>query len=182
MWPEAKEREHHHVGLTMAAKRRAETVLDDLGKLGVEITLDEAGKMRVRSPRGISPGLVGPVIERHGDLIEAYLREQASRPEQALTRDDEASRHSIRGETRLGPSAFKPSQRTVDRRRASGKATAARRQDDQSAPAHAVQDRRRERGQERETRPQGRQSRRRRETHAGRVQGVRPAPSCRCAT
>ena len=38
MWPEAKEREHHHVGLTMAAKRRAETVLDDLGKLGVEIT------------------------------------------------------------------------------------------------------------------------------------------------
>ena len=60
MWPEAKEREHHYVGLTMAAKRRAETVLDDLGKLGVDIDLDEAGKMRVRSPRGISPGLVGP--------------------------------------------------------------------------------------------------------------------------
>jgi hypothetical protein len=73
--PESKERERHDVGLTVAAKRRAETVLGDLGSLGVVVTL-EAGKVRVRTPRGISPALVGPVIERHGDLLEAYLIER----------------------------------------------------------------------------------------------------------
>ena len=38
-WPESKERECHDVGLTMAAKRRAEIVLGDLGSLGVTVTL-----------------------------------------------------------------------------------------------------------------------------------------------
>ena len=76
LWPESKEREHHHVGLTVAARRLAESVLEDLGKLGVAVTLDEAGKARFRPPRGMA--LVGPVVERHGDLIEAYLREKES--------------------------------------------------------------------------------------------------------
>ena len=73
LWPESKERERHDGGLTVAARRLAETVLEDLGKLGITVTLDDAGKARFRTPRGISPALVGPVIERHGDLIEAYL-------------------------------------------------------------------------------------------------------------
>jgi hypothetical protein len=45
-------------------------VLGDISSLGVAVTLDEAGKMRVRTPRGISPALVGPVVERHGDLMK----------------------------------------------------------------------------------------------------------------
>ena len=77
-WPESKERERHDVGLTVAACRLAETVLEDLGKLGIAVTLDEKSKARFRTPRGISLALVGPVIERHGDLIEAYLRDKGS--------------------------------------------------------------------------------------------------------
>jgi hypothetical protein len=77
-WPESRETAPHHVGLTLAARRLAESVLEDLGKLGIAVTLDEAGKARFRTPRGISSALVGPVVERHGDLIDAYLREKES--------------------------------------------------------------------------------------------------------
>ena len=79
MWPESREPAHHRASLTVAARRLAESVLEDLGKLGVDVTLED-GKARFRPPRGISLALIGPVIERHGDLIEAYLLERASRP------------------------------------------------------------------------------------------------------
>ena len=40
------------------------------------MTLDEAGQGALPPPKRNFPALVGPAIERLGDLIEAYLREK----------------------------------------------------------------------------------------------------------
>ena len=74
MWPEARETAHHHVGLTPAARRLAESTVNELRRLGVEITLDDEGKARFRTPRMLSAA-ARLSLESHADLIETYLRE-----------------------------------------------------------------------------------------------------------
>ena len=77
MWPDSPMPMHHPVGLTVAARRLAEAAIEELGRLGVAVTLDKTGRAHFRA--AYSPSrTVRPAIERHGDLIEAYLRERSS--------------------------------------------------------------------------------------------------------
>ena len=76
LWPESKEREHHHVGLTVAARRLAELALEELGRFGV-VSLDDEGKARLRSIKPLPPTAMR-TFETHADLIEAYLSERNS--------------------------------------------------------------------------------------------------------
>jgi hypothetical protein len=78
LWPESTEPAHHHVGLTVAARRLAESALEELGRLGVVVTLDEEGRARFR-PTRILPHAAKLAIERQGDVIEALLIERALR-------------------------------------------------------------------------------------------------------
>jgi hypothetical protein len=75
LWPDSPAPAHHPAGLTVAARRLAEAALEELGRLGVVVTLDEEGKARFRAT--YTPSRAARfAIERHGDLIEAYLRER----------------------------------------------------------------------------------------------------------
>ena len=78
MWPDSPTPAQDHVGLTGAARHLAESVLEDLGKLGIAVTLDETGRAHFRATRAIPPA-AKLAIERHGDLIEPYLIERAPR-------------------------------------------------------------------------------------------------------
>jgi hypothetical protein len=75
LWAEARESAHHHVGLTAPARRLAESVLEHLNRSDVVVTLDDEGKARFRSFRILSRD-TRLMIERHGDLIEAYLTDR----------------------------------------------------------------------------------------------------------
>jgi hypothetical protein len=77
LWPESKERAHHHVGLTMAARRFAESALEELRRLGVAATLDDEGRARFRATR-VLPSAARRIVETHGDVIETYLSERNS--------------------------------------------------------------------------------------------------------
>ena len=65
LWPESKEREHDHMGLTVAARRLADSALDD------------EGRARFRAIRDLPPA-AKRIVETHGDVIEVYLREKES--------------------------------------------------------------------------------------------------------
>ena len=77
LWPESRVREHHHLGLTVAARRLAESVLEDLGRSGVVVALDDEAKARFRSIKPLPPAAMR-TFETHADLIEAYLGEKES--------------------------------------------------------------------------------------------------------
>jgi hypothetical protein len=75
MWPDSPTHAHHPAGLTVAARRLAEAALEELGRFGVAVTLDKTGRAHFRAAN--NPSRVARLaIERHGDLIEAYLRER----------------------------------------------------------------------------------------------------------
>jgi hypothetical protein len=77
-WPESQVREHHPVGLNVAARRLAETALAELEGFGVVVTLDKVGRARFRAT--CSPSRTAKLmIARHGDLIQAYLIDRATR-------------------------------------------------------------------------------------------------------
>jgi hypothetical protein len=79
MWPESRAQAHlQPLGLTPAARRVAEAALAELGRLGVTATLDDEGKARFRATKA-PPLAAKRTIETHGDVIEAYLVESASR-------------------------------------------------------------------------------------------------------
>ena len=48
-WPDSPTAAHHPVGLTVAARRLAEAALEELGRFGVVVTLDEEGRARFRA-------------------------------------------------------------------------------------------------------------------------------------
>lgn len=73
MWPDAPAHAHYSSDLTLAAKRLAESVIDDLARAGVRVTLDKLGKAHFSSGRTPSRD-ARLAIERHGDLIESFLR------------------------------------------------------------------------------------------------------------
>jgi hypothetical protein len=74
-WPDSPAPAHHPVGLTVAARRLAEAALEELGRFGVAVTLDKTGRAHFRPT--YSPSRAARLaIERHGDLIEAYLIER----------------------------------------------------------------------------------------------------------
>ena len=73
VWPETREASSHHVGLTIAARRLAESTLAELTRLGVSVAIDE-GKARFRATRAMPP-TAKRIIETHGDLLEAFLKE-----------------------------------------------------------------------------------------------------------
>jgi hypothetical protein len=75
-WPDSPASAHHPAGLTVAAQRLAATALAELNRPGVTVELDKAGKAHFRSVR-IPPPAARLMIERQGDLIEAYLIERA---------------------------------------------------------------------------------------------------------
>jgi hypothetical protein len=62
--------------LTVVGRRMAVSALDGLNGLGVAVELDKAGRAHFRSVR-IAPPAARLMIERQGDLIEAYLIERA---------------------------------------------------------------------------------------------------------
>jgi phenylalanyl-tRNA synthetase beta subunit len=76
LWPETREPAPHHVGLTVAAKRLAEATIEELGRLGVIVTLED-GRARFRAVKVLPPA-ARRIIETHADLIEAFLRERNS--------------------------------------------------------------------------------------------------------
>jgi hypothetical protein len=73
MWPDGVAPARHHVGLTAAARRLAAAALEELGRLGVTADLDKAGRAHFRAA-GISSRDARLVIERYGDLVEAFLK------------------------------------------------------------------------------------------------------------
>jgi hypothetical protein len=75
--PESKERARHDVGLTIAARRLAESALEELGRLGVVAALDDEGRARFRATRALPPA-ARRVVETFGDVVEVYLRERNS--------------------------------------------------------------------------------------------------------
>jgi hypothetical protein len=75
-WPDSPTPAHHHVGLTVAARRLAESALEELGRFGV-VSLDDEGKARLRSIKPLPPTAMR-TFETHADLIEAYLSERNS--------------------------------------------------------------------------------------------------------
>jgi hypothetical protein len=77
-WPDGLAPTNHQAELTVAARRLAEAALEDLGRFGVVVTLDEAGRARFRATKVLPPA-AKLAIERHADLIEAYLRERSQR-------------------------------------------------------------------------------------------------------
>jgi hypothetical protein len=72
--------------LTVAARRLAAAALEELGKLGVTVTLSESGRAHLSGGR-FAPPAAGLTIERKGNLIEAYLIERAIA---ALKREQES--------------------------------------------------------------------------------------------
>ncbi len=86
LWPDSPTPAHHDVGLTVAARRLAEATVNELRRLGVEITLDDEGKARFRTPRMLSAA-ARLSLESHADLIETYLRESNQSPS---TREDKS--------------------------------------------------------------------------------------------
>jgi hypothetical protein len=74
LWPESRETAPNHVGLTVAARRLAESTLEDLGRLGVIVTL-ENGRARFHTAKVLPPS-AKRVIETHVDLIESFLKER----------------------------------------------------------------------------------------------------------
>jgi len=80
MWPESRESARlQHVGLTVAATRLAESVLEELHRAGVTVDLDKTGRAHFRAA-GVASRNTRLMIENHADLVEAYLIERASRP------------------------------------------------------------------------------------------------------
>ena len=74
-WPDGSAPMPHPLELTVAAKRLAANVIEELAKSGVSVTLDKAGRVlfhRVRTPSRYTRA----AIERWGDLIESYLIER----------------------------------------------------------------------------------------------------------
>ena len=84
-WPESRAPAHHPSSLTVAARRLAESALEELGGFGVVATLDDEGKARFRSTKPLPPAAMR-IFETHADLIEAYLIDRASRPKEVLTK------------------------------------------------------------------------------------------------
>ena len=78
LWPDSPAPAHHPAGLTVAARRLAESTLEELGRFGVAATLDAEGKARFRSIKPLPPAAMR-TFETHSDLIEAYLIDRASR-------------------------------------------------------------------------------------------------------
>ena len=64
--------------LTVAARRLAEAALEELGRLGVTVTLDEEGRAHFRTTYTPSRAAKRLAIETHGDLLEASIRFIAS--------------------------------------------------------------------------------------------------------
>jgi hypothetical protein len=75
LWPESKAPASHHVGLTLAAKRLAQSTLAELTRLGVSVTIDDEGRARFRTTKLLSPA-AKRLIETHADLLESWLREK----------------------------------------------------------------------------------------------------------
>jgi hypothetical protein len=75
-WPDGRASTDHLPGLTVAARRLAASALEELGRFGVVVWLDKAGRAHFRSAR-IPSRDARLAIERHGDLIETYLNERA---------------------------------------------------------------------------------------------------------
>ena len=76
--PDSSAPMHHPAELTAAARRIAPSALEELSRLGVAVWLDKAGRAHFHSVR-IPSRDARFTIERHGDLIESYLIEQAKR-------------------------------------------------------------------------------------------------------
>ena len=72
-WPDGSAPMNYPAELTVAARRLAEAALEELGRFGVVVTLDEEGKARFRSIKPLPPAAMR-TFETHADLIEAYLR------------------------------------------------------------------------------------------------------------
>jgi hypothetical protein len=85
-WPDGSAPAHHPPELTVAARRLAAAALEELGKLGVTVALGESGRTHFSGGRFAPPAAMR-MIERQGDLIEAFLIERAIA---ALKREQES--------------------------------------------------------------------------------------------
>jgi hypothetical protein len=77
LWPDSSAPVNQPVELTAAARRLAATTLTELNRLGVAVKIDEAGRAHFRAMR-IIPLSARRMIERQGDLIEAFLLHEES--------------------------------------------------------------------------------------------------------
>ena len=74
MWPDSKALASHHIGLTIAARRLAESTLTELTRLGVTVAIDDEGRARFRTTK-VLPPTAKRLIETHADLIETFIKE-----------------------------------------------------------------------------------------------------------
>ena len=86
LWPTGQAPMRQSAELTGAARRLAAAAVEELGKLGVTVTLSESGRAHFSGGR-FAPPAARLTIERQGDLIEAYLIERAIA---ALKREQES--------------------------------------------------------------------------------------------
>jgi hypothetical protein len=77
LWPDGPAPAPLPVGLTVAARSLALAARDELSRFGVAVMLDEKTGKAQFCAVGIPSRDARLTIERHGDLIEAYLREAA---------------------------------------------------------------------------------------------------------
>jgi hypothetical protein len=85
-WPHIPAPARLQPELTVAVRRLAAAALEELGKLGVTVTLSESGRAHFSGGR-FAPPAARLTIERQGDLIESCLIERAIA---ALKREQES--------------------------------------------------------------------------------------------
>jgi hypothetical protein len=77
-WPDGSAPMNYPAELTVAAKRLAASALEELNRLGVNVSLDTVGRVHFNATR-IPSRDARLMIEKHADLIETYLVERAKR-------------------------------------------------------------------------------------------------------
>jgi hypothetical protein len=77
-WPDAPDAPPPPSELTVAARNLAANTIETLRRDGVEVQLDRDDKVQFRVPK-IASRSARLEIERSGDLIQSYLRWEASR-------------------------------------------------------------------------------------------------------
>jgi hypothetical protein len=74
-WPDIKATKEP-VELTAAARALALNAIEELGRLGVTVTLDGFNRARFRCRWPVMPVAVRRIVEAKGDLIEACLQQE----------------------------------------------------------------------------------------------------------
>jgi hypothetical protein len=79
LWPDIPVSAKEPVELTTAARARGLHAIEELSRLGVTVTIED-GRLRFRSSRVVMPAAARRIVETHGHLLEAVLRQGETAP------------------------------------------------------------------------------------------------------